>query len=313
MKTITPKILGKTDLVISPIGLGTMQWGDIPLPRSAADQPHPVVQAIYQTSLDMGISFFDTAEVYGSGRSERHLAMSLRGSSEGRVIATKFMPYPWRLSKGELRKALIISLQRLGLERIDLYQMHWPIPPVPIKTWMEAMADVFAEGLVRAVGVSNYSVQQTEQAQLALTKYGIPLASNQVKYSLLDRHPESSGLVEFCNRSGITIIAYSPLEKGMLTGKYTPDNLPTGFRAWRYNRAFLVKIEPLMSELRDIGKKYDGKTPGQVALNWLIAKGAVPIPGAKDVDQAKENAAAMGWQISADDVEKLERLSQSFM
>jgi len=305
--------LGKTDLTISSIGLGTMQWGDVLVPQNAGSRLDPVVQAIYQTSLEMGITFFDTAELYGSGRSERHLGMNLHGKSENLVIATKFMPFPWRLTKGELKTALIKSLTRLGLKRVELYQMHWPFPPLPIKAWMDAMADVVAEGLVQAVGVSNYSAQQTEMAQNTLAHHRIPLASNQVRYSLLDRRPEKGGLVEYCKRSGITIIAYSPLEKGILTGKFSPDNLPTGFRAWRYNRTFLMKIEPLMHELREIGIKHDGKSPGQVSLNWLVAKGAVPIPGARSVAQAKENAGAMGWMLTAEEVEKLDRASQTYL
>ena len=134
--------------------------------------------------------------------------------------------------------------------------MHWPFPPVQYQSWMDAMSDVVADGLIRAVGVSNYSPTQTTIAFEALAKLKIPLASNQVRYSLLDRHPERSGLVDLCKKLDITIIAYSPLEKGILTGKYTPDNVPTGFRSWRYNKTYLIKIEPLLNALREIGKAH---------------------------------------------------------
>lgn len=264
---------------------------------------------MYATSLDLGINFFDTAEIYGNGRSELHLGMLLQGKSENLVIATKFMPFPWRLSKGEIRRALVHSLRRLGLAYVNLYQMHWPFPPVPIKTWMDAMADMVADGLVRAVGVSNYSVRQVEIALEALSKHGIPLASNQIRYNLLDRRPETNGMLDYCNKAGITVISYSPLEIGILTGKYTPDNPPTGLRLWRYNRSFLEKLAPLLDELKNIGEACGGRTPAQVSLNWLIARGTVPIPGARVAAQARENAGAMGWKLTQQQVDILDEIS----
>jgi len=305
--------LGKTGIKISPLGLGAMQWGDVKLPSSSSPQPDHKIKEIFQISTSSGINFIDTAEMYGNGKSERHMGMLLGGETGDLIIATKFMPFPWRLSKRDLRSALMNSLGRLGLPHIDLYQMHWPFPPVPIKTWMDAMSDAIADGLIRAVGVSNYSVQQVEQAQEALAKHQIPLASNQVKFSILDQHPISSGLLDYCRKSGVTIIAYSPLEKGILTGKFTPDNPPTGFRAWRYNRSFLSKIAPLFDVLHDIGEQNGGKTPAQVSLNWLMVKGAVPIPGARHIDQASKNAAAMGWQMTPQQVATLDQISAKIM
>ena len=305
--------LGKTEIKISQLGLGTMGWGDVNSSDGHTFQIAPEIHAIYQSSLELGINFFDTAEMYGSGRSERHLGMNINGDRKKVIIATKFMPFPWRLSKRELRSALINSLKRLDLSQIDLYQMHWPFPPVPIKTWMEAMSAAFEDGLIRAVGVSNYSIHQVSIAQDVLARHSIPLASNQIKYSLLHRQPETSGLVEYCQKSGVTVIAYSPLEKGILTGKYTPSNLPPGFRAWRYNRSFLEKIIPLMDVLHEIGMDHNGKTPGQVSLNWLMVKGAVPIPGSRNLTQAKENAGAMGWKLTSEEVARLDSISERIL
>jgi aryl-alcohol dehydrogenase-like predicted oxidoreductase len=175
---------------------------------------------------------------------------------------------------------------------------------------MDAMSEAVAEGLIRAVGVSNYSASQTEKAHDLLLKHNIPLASNQVKYSLLDRRPERSGLVSKCKELRVTIIAYSPLEKGILTGKYNQHNIPRDNRAWRYNIRYLRRIELLINELQTIGRKYNGKTAGQVSLNWLISKGAVPIPGTKSIDQAIANAGAMGWKLSNEDVLALDAISE---
>jgi aryl-alcohol dehydrogenase-like predicted oxidoreductase len=303
--------LGKTEVSISSMGLGTMQWGDVKYPAQPDNEFDKDVRQIFQTTLDAGINLFDTAEIYGNGRSETYLGKYLKDISNQVVVATKFMPFPWRLTKGELRSALLKSLKRLGLKRLDLYQVHWPFPPVAIQSWMDAMSDVMADGLIRAVGVSNYSPSQTTIAFESLAKHHIPLASNQVKYNLLDRRPERSGLVDLCKKMDITIIAYSPLEKGILTGKYTPNHIPRGLLSWKYNKTFLVKIEALLDALHEIGQSHAGSTSSEVALNWLISKGAVPIPGARNMKQAQENAGGLGWRLSTEEVTKLDRISDN--
>ncbi len=191
---------------------------------------------------------------------------------------------------------------------VDLYQIHWPFPPVSIETWAEALADAVSDGLIRSAGVSNYNLEQMLRADIALGKRGVPLASNQVPYSLLDRRVERSGLLSQCVQRGITLIAYSPLAQGMLSGKYTPEKPPSGIRARRYNPAYLAKIQPLVQLLRQIGQEY-GKTPSQVALNWVVCKSAVPIPGARNARHAEENAAAIGWRLTAEQVAALDRAS----
>jgi aryl-alcohol dehydrogenase-like predicted oxidoreductase len=298
--------LGKTGIKISPIGFGLMQWADYKATSTMDSNGNDVISKMYHTALQAGINFFDTAEAYGNGRSELLLGECLKHDSQKSIIATKFMPYPWRLNKKELRSALIKSLSRLGLDQIDLYQMHWPFPPVSIPTWMEAMAVVVEEGLVRSVGVSNYSVSQTQLAFETLAKHNILLASNQVKFNLLDQRPIRSGLVEVCSKLGVTIIAYSPLEKGLLTGKYTTERLPRGLLSWRYNKSMMKKISPLLKTLKEVTDAHENATPGQVALNWLVSKGAVPIPGARNLIQANENAGAMLWSLTEDEVDKLD-------
>jgi len=302
--------LGKTEIQITPMGLGTWQWGDRMLWGYNKTHTDSDIRAAFQVSVDAGINFYDTAEVYGSGQSERFLGKFLKEISNQMVVATKFMPYPWRISKGALRSSLQDSLKRLNLKQVDLYQIHWPFPPVPIQTWMDALADVVAEGLVRSVGVSNYSTSQTKHAFDSLSRLGIPLASNQVEYSLVNRNPERSGLLTLCQELGVSIIAYSPLGKGSLTGKYSPENLPPGIRSRHYNKMFLARIQPLIRILREIGQSHDGKTPAQVSLNWLICKGAVPIPGAKNMQQAQENFGALGWQLNEEEIAILDRVSE---
>jgi aryl-alcohol dehydrogenase-like predicted oxidoreductase len=225
-------------------------------------------------------------------------------------VASKFMPYPWRLRKGLLLSKLRASLARLGLERVDLYQIHWPFRPVPIEQWAGALADAVEAGLTRAVGVSNYNSEQMLRAHAVLEKRGIALASNQVQFSLLSRRAERQGLLKLCRELGVTLIAYSPIAKGMLTGKYTPQARPPGLRGFMYRGERLNKIQPLIQLLRQIGEVRGGKSPSQVALNWIISKGAVPIPGAKNARQAGENAGALGWRLDEAEVAALDAESE---
>ena len=304
--------LGKTDLRITPLGLGIWQWGDTMMWGYGKGYGDADLKPVYEATLAAGINFIDTAEMYGRGRSERVVAQFMRETNtrDRLVLATKFAPLPWRLSPGRLLHALRESLNRLGLSQVDLYQIHWPYSAVSVESWMGALADAVEAGLTRAVGVSNFSPSQTVRAHAALAMRGVPLASNQVEYSLLERKPETSGLIKVCRDLGVTVIAYSPIAKGMLTGKYTPDNMPPGMRRRTYNRDYLAKVQPLIAVLRNIGQAHGDKTPSQVSLNWLMCKGAVPIPGAKNLRQAQENFGALGWRLTNEEVAKLDEASE---
>ncbi len=293
------------------IGTGTWQWGDRLTWGFGGGYGEAEVRDAFQASLDAGIVFYDTAELYGWGTSERLLGQFIRESGAHVLVATKFLPFPWRLMKGQLISALRGSLKRLGMSRVDLYQIHWPMPPIRVETWANALADALDLGLTRAVGVSNYDAYQTARSHAALQKRGYPLASNQVQYSLIDRHIERDGTMPAARERGVQIIAYSPLGKGLLTGKYTVDNPPSGTRGMRVGD-LLKKLPPLIERMRAIGEAHDGKTPAQVALNWTICKGTLPIPGAKNAQQAAQNAVAVGWRLSDGEVAELDDLSTHF-
>jgi len=305
-------LLGKTGIQITTLGVGAWAWGDRMFWAYGRGYGDEDIKAAFTTSLKGGINFYDTAEAYGSGHSERFLGSFLPEVETPVVVATKFMPFPWRLSKKTMVRALRNSLKRLKLERVDLYQVHMPFPPMPIETWAEALGDVVQMGLARAVGVSNYSEEQMRRAYAVLAKRGIPLASNQVLYSLIHRKVEHNGLLKTCQELGITLIAYSPLAQGVLTGKYSPDKPLPGIRGQRYNRGLLEKVQILIQMMREIGQDHDGKTPAQVALNWVICKGAVPIPGAKNARQAQENIGAINWRLSEAEVAALDKASVEF-
>lgn len=301
--------LGQSELLISPIGTGGWSWGDWFFWGFGGEYQEDDIAGAFTTSVQAGINFFDTAESYGRGRSEKFLGQFIRASAQPVVVATKFMPYPWRLWRGQLIQALKASLKRLDLPRVDLYQVHWPFPPIPVETWAEGLADAVEMGLARAVGVSNYNEEQMRRAYSTLVRRGVRLASNQVEFNLLKRKVELNGLLKACRDLGVVLISYSPLAQGGLTGKYTPDNPPPSMRGRRYPRAYLERIQPLLHQMQEIGEAHQGKTPAQVAINWCICKGTVPIPGAKTSHQASENAGSLGWRLEAEEVTALDRTS----
>jgi len=182
--------------VSSQIGTGTWAWGDrFVWGYGQGGFTDDDLRAAFRASLDAGINFFDTAELYGfpSHRSEKLLGEFMQGVKEPVIVATKFFPLPWRFFKPQLMNALRGSLKRLKLARVDLYQIHWPMPTVPVERWADALADAVQQGLTLTVGVSNYSADQMRRTHEVLAKRGIPLASNQVEYNLLERSPERNG------------------------------------------------------------------------------------------------------------------------
>ena len=255
------------------------------------------------------MNFFDTAEIYGRGNSEEILGRCIRASKAGvaPVIATKFFPFPWRLGRNALRQALAGSLKRLGLDRVDLYQIHQPINA---SKWVDAIADVYKEGLISAVGVSNYNPEQLKRAYGMLGDRGVKLASNQMQYSLIHRQHEFNGLLALCRELKVTFLAYSPIAQGVLSGKYTPQNPPRGIlRSIRYRRKVLQRLQPLIGVMTEISAKNEGRTLAQIAINWVLAKGAIPIVGTKNMTQIKDNIAALNWQLSEEDVARLDDAS----
>jgi aryl-alcohol dehydrogenase-like predicted oxidoreductase len=293
-------------------GLGAWQWGDRLIWQYGQAYKDEDCRAAFEVSLEAGIRFVDTAEVYGNGRSERMLGQFLKETEQPVLVATKFFPFPWRLTKKSLKKALEHSLERIGVETVDLYQIHQPFSLISIENLMEAMAEVVKEGLTRTVGVSNYNQTQMLRAYSALARKDVPLASNQVSYSLLNRTIEKNGLLARCKELGVRLIAYSPIEKGLLTGKYSPENPPPGIRGQRYG-SVLPKIGPLLKLMTEFGQERGGKSKAQVALNWCICKGALPIPGAKNARQAEENAGALGWKLTEEEVAKLDEISDAIL
>ncbi|MCM1981941.1 aldo/keto reductase [Lyngbya confervoides] len=305
--------LGPAGPTVPALGIGTWAWGDSLFWQYGKDYGEEEVRQAFQAAIAAGVNFFDTAEVYGLGKSETLLGRFMQEQDQPVSVATKYFPVPWRFSARSVAQALSASLDRLQVTSIALYQIHWPFSFfLSQRSLMQALAQEVQKGRIQAVGVSNYSAAQMRAAHRFLADQGVPLAVNQMQYSLLHRNIETNGVLAAARDLGVTILAYSPLAQGLLTGKYTADapKQPTGARSLspKFQASYLRRIEPLIQAMTDIGAKYD-RTPAQVALNWLIAQGnLVPIPGAKNAKQAAQNAGALGWQLSPAEVAHLAQI-----
>lgn len=312
--------LGRSSLQVPRLGVGAMTWGD----ATGLARFHPAKTAYggaqgfdeekraFEASIEEGVNLFDTAAMYSGGASERRLGELAHNSNA--LIASKF-PSTFFFRTENMPKELDASLARLGRKTIDLYQHHFPANNINIPQLMNLLADAVEAGKVKAVGVSNYSAEQMRSAHEALSKRGIPLASNQVEYSLLHRQPEVNGVLDACRELGITLIAYQPLASGALTGKYSADAAkPKGLRRFmgNFRGKGLDAIAPVVALLREIGERYS-KTPAQVAIRWLIENEQVlPIPGAKNSKQATNNAGALSFCLTADEIEALDQATMAW-
>jgi aryl-alcohol dehydrogenase-like predicted oxidoreductase len=303
-----------SEISVPPLGVGTWAWGDKGtwgMGGYDSSYSEATIRQAWDASIEAGVALFDTAEIYGAGESERIIGRLLAAEPTVReevVIASKFMPSPWKLAvTPALLGAARASLTRLGIESIDLYQIHGPVSLRSHSALADALAAAHAEGLIKAVGVSNYSAKETRAIDAALRKRGLRLASNQIEFSLLRTKPEQVGLLECCRELGVVPLAYSPIGQGRLTGKYSAANPPPKTRT--FSNHPMESVDRIVEALRRIGEAHGGKTPSQVALGWIIAKGAVPIPGAKNRQQAEENAGALGWRMEDDEVAALDAVA----
>jgi aryl-alcohol dehydrogenase-like predicted oxidoreductase len=317
---IQKRTLGKTNIKVTPIGLGMMEFsggGGLigrAFPVLAQEEKNATVQA----ALHGGINWFDTAEAYGKGLSEASLAAALKAAGKGDqdvVVATKWLPL-FRTARN-IPRTIQDRIRFLDGYSIGLYMVHMPYSFSTPEAEMDAMADLVKAGKIHSVGVSNFSPGRMRRAVQALKKRGLPLAVNQVRFSLLDRSIETNGVLDTAKELGVTIIAYTPLASGLLTGKYHkhPELLQKKSFVWRARiQGSLEKSRPLVAALDEIGAKYNA-TPAQVALNWVIhshGETVVTIPGATRVRQAEESAGAMKFKLSADEMARLDELSRGF-
>jgi aryl-alcohol dehydrogenase-like predicted oxidoreductase len=313
--------LGKTDIRITAIGLGCWQFSQREnlsgMFWPSLDQA--ATREIVRVSLEGGVNWFDTAEVYGWGRSEAMLADALRAAGRRPgdvVVATKW----WPSFRGSTSLAENVEDRQAHLAEfpIDLHQIHHPLAFATTRGQMRTMAALVRGGKIRAIGVSNWGARKMIRADAALRELGLGLASNQVKYSLLDRRIERNGVLDAARGLGVTIIAYSPLEQGLLTGKFHDDPglvRTRGFRRYMpwFKRARILESRPLIDALREIGARHGGASAAQVALAWLVSfhgSTVVAIPGATKVRHARDNVGALGIHLDDGELRRIDALSR---
>jgi pyridoxine 4-dehydrogenase len=312
------KIKIAENLYLSPMGCGTWAWGNRFL-WGYDETMDKQLQEVFNLNINNGVTWFDTGDSYGTGklngRSEFLLGKfyhQYEGVNKNDIcIATKLAVYPWRLTRKSMINACAKSAERLG-KSVDLVQMHWS--PANYFPWQEkpllnGLGDLFQQGLVKAIGLSNYGTNNLKKAHNLFQERGLKIATLQIQYSLLSTYPITElGLKEICDELDIKIIAYSPLTLGLLTGKYQANSsFPKGPRGLLFKQ-LLPKIKPLLDCLKVIAEsRY--KTMSQVALNWCICKGTIPIPGAKTPSQASENLGALGWHLSEGEIQELEKIA----
>jgi aryl-alcohol dehydrogenase-like predicted oxidoreductase len=334
------RALGSSGLMVPALGVGTNKWGE------ARGQKNVAVFQAFQVCLEAGLAFFDTAEVYTRGNSERLLGDCMQRDPRPVVVASKFAPLPTRLSPSTLMDALDESLSRLGVESIDLYYVHWPYTMLSLDALMDMMALAVRIGRIRAVGVSNFSARQMRHAVARLARYNIPLAANQVHYSLLHRLPEANGVLDTCRELNVALVASQPLESGRLYNlekaavvsalgeeaeieetegangeveatqiKLTPEPVSDSranplLSAVPGHRRKQEQLERLRTVLSTIAQTHN-RTISQVALNWLLQRDEhiIPIPGATSARHVRDNLSTLEWSLSEAEFEELNRVS----
>lgn len=293
---------------LSAIGVGCWQFGSSDWGYGNEYGDHTAIDIVHR-ALDLGVNLVDTAEIYARGASESIVGRAIAERRDDVFLATKLTPiWPDATHTYEHGR---LSAMRLGVKTIDLYQVHFPNLAVPARQTMNGMRRLEDEGLVRNVGVSNYSTSQWKAAEKAL---GRPVLSNQVRFNLAQRKPEKE-VLPYAQATDRLVIAYSPLAQGLLGGKYDADNRPTSPTRLT-NPLFLPenlsRATPLIDTLRQVATTYDA-TPAQVALAWLVRQpNVVAIPGASNVEQVEHNVAAADLDLSDDEAERLTEASDRF-
>ena len=283
----TKRPLGKSGVSVPALGVGTNRW-------NTGEPGQARLNETLAAAVDVGMGFFDTAEVYGFGRSELAVGVAARQDGQPVVLASKFAPLPARLTAAQFDSALDRTLKRLGRESLDLYYLHFPYSPRGVDTWMKAMAKAIEAGKIRAAGVSNCNVAQMRKAADVLARYGIPLAANQVQYSLMHRAPETNGVLDACRQMDVALIAYRPLAGGAVGAGSRKNKGPAA----------------LADALQEVAAAQDATTL-QVALAWLLKRDdhVIAIPGATKPDHVRQNSRALTLELSDEEFAAIDRAS----
>jgi len=296
---------------VPPISIGAWSWGDKATWHWDPSEM-PAVQEAWKLLFENGINYIDTAQAYGSGESERICGELVRGMPrDSFVMQTKYYVVPDNVKNlltptSAPVKMLKESLERMGLDYVDVYMVHGHIHAGSIKQVAKGMADCVEQGLCKVVAVANYSKEDMLAFRDELAQYGVPLALNQCEYHVIRRLPEVEGMLKTCRDNDIQFQSYSSLAQGRLTGKYTADHEPP--KTYRFSSYAMKELEPVLEVLRRIAEKR-GVSVAAVALNYNISKGVLPVCGVRKVEQARSNLQALGWRLSEEEIKEMDKVS----
>lgn len=335
------RTLGATGMKVTAMGIGTHAWGKESFGYGSTYTEEDVFAA-FKASLDAGVNFFDTSDSYAKGASEKLLGKFMQLDGRPVVIGSKFTKSKWYdpgnyKSPQDVLPAIEQSLKNLGLERLDLYQLHYPESRRKINAYLDALAETVKSGKAKAIGVCNFSADRLRYAYEYLDRQGVPIASNQIGYNLLYRHPETNGLLATCDELNVAPIAILPLAEGVLTGKYRVSAMPypanvksimkvtqldifgTGHPTFWLKSLFKkpyplerTKLEPLFELMEEVASAHQA-TIVQVALNWLLNSHPkmIYIPGAKNLKQASDNLSSLQWKMTAEEFQRISQLERT--
>lgn len=297
------------DVQVPWISWGAWSWGDVATWQWDDGTERPALREAWKQAVQKGLIFIDTAQAYGSGESEKICGELFQGMPrDSFVIQTKWYVVPdnpTNLTTGAPAKFLRESLDRMGLDYVDIYLVHGPIHPRSISTVAKGVAECVEKGWTKVVGCANYSAEDMAELADELAKYHIPLATNQCEYSLLRRYPETHGLLAECRKRGIVFQSYSSLAQGRLSGKYGPGNEPP--KTHRFSNYPMKDIVPVLEVVNKIASRRN-VSPAAVALNYNISKGVLPVVGIRNPSQMEGDAQALGWRLAKDEMEKLDQV-----
>jgi aryl-alcohol dehydrogenase-like predicted oxidoreductase len=294
-----------------PMVVGTWSWGDKYFGDFDEAEMYPKIKEAFEFAVNKGVTMFDTAEMYGNGKSEELLGKVIKETHDDHVvqIATKFIPTPTLIRSHNLIEHFEQSRDRLG-QPVTVYFIHGMMASMrSVETWCEMLIELAKKHDIKHVGVSNFSIDQLERAHKTLGKAGIKLAVQQIEYSLCRRCPEQ-GMLAKCEELGVAVWAYSSLAQGRLTGKYSKENPPPSNR--RFGNVDLDALDELVGELKKVAKEVGPNvTPSQVALRWIIQKNVIPIAGFRELKHAKDNLGALDIKLTDKQMSLLDEKSES--
>ena len=291
------------------LGIGTWEWGDRLIWDYGRNYRKEDLFASFKRCLNDGIRFFSTSPAFAEGISEQILGEFNAQTPVDLLIATKYVPRVWHVRRTDFMDSLKQSLLRLKLNKIDIYEICPPSGRMTVTRLAESSAEALDLGLIEQVGLSGFNLQQADTFNEALSRFGYSIACLETPYNLLERSIETNGLLAFCRAQNIRVIAQQPLAMGMLTGKYNTEEPASGSRRQMMMRYYSPRMDILLRTMNHIGLENNGKNPAQVALNWIMNKGIVPLPGIKTLSQTIENTETTRWSMTKEQAALLDTLT----